>query len=156
MQKGFLIAVEGVDGSGKSTLTEHLTKRFRAEYPEVGVRQTADPEGTATARLVKAWIDSEDDLADETTMLLIAAARKENCDKVISPALERGEIVITDRWLLSTLVYFCKDNKWMIRLANQIHGETCDNVNPHFTLVLSCDPGHAKRRLAVRLSLIHI
>ena len=148
MANGFFVAIEGIDGSGKTTMTQYLAERFRRVYPGVGVIQTADGVGTPTAEAIQSLI-SNADIAVETKILLTSAARKENNDKVIVPALKRGDIVISDSWLLSTRATFCFDDKWLHRLVMHIN-DTCAEKNPNITLVLTCDASRAHRRRACR------
>ena len=102
---GRLIAFEGVEGCGKSTQITHLAEHLR----ELGfeVVTTREPGGTDVAEAVREiLLDADGDAMDgRTEALLYAAARAEHVAKVIRPALERGAIVLTDRYLDSSLAY---------------------------------------------------
>ena len=102
---GTLIAFEGVEGSGKSTQAARLAEFLRSRGHEVVT--TREPGGTPVAEAVrKVLLDRGLDAMDgRTEALLYAAARAEHVAKVIRPALERGAIVITDRYLHSSLAY---------------------------------------------------
>lgn len=102
---GRLIAFEGVEGAGKSTQAARLADHLRDRGFEV-VR-TREPGGTPVAEAVRAvLLDSElGAMDDRAEALLYAAARAEHVAKVIAPALDRGAVVITDRYLDSSLAY---------------------------------------------------
>ena len=104
MAKGCFITFEGIDGAGKSTqlawVKELLVKRG------VAVTVTREPGGTSLGeRLREILLHSEDAVLPETEALLMFAARREHIDKVITPALERGEVVLCDRFTDATIAY---------------------------------------------------
>lgn len=99
------ITLEGPDGAGKSTQARLLAERFRSEGREVLV--TREPGGTALGEQIRELLlnspaGSHESLSDA---LLFNAARSKLVSEVIRPALERGEIVICDRFSDSTLAY---------------------------------------------------
>jgi dTMP kinase len=102
---GCLIAFEGVEGAGKSTQAARLTDHLRDRGFDVV--HTREPGGTPVAEAVRAvLLDGDlDAMDDRTEALLYAAARAEHVAKVIAPALDRGAVVITDRYLDSSLAY---------------------------------------------------
>ncbi len=104
-RRGMFVSLEGVDGCGKTTqqklLAERLTKYgFR-------VRMTREPGGCAIAEEIRKIVLAKDDLGmcAETEALLFAAARAQHVREVILPAVEKGEIVLCDRFVDSSLVY---------------------------------------------------
>src|SRR6185295_9978308 len=95
--RGRLITVEGVEGAGKSTQVEGLRAWLAARG--VPVVATAEPDGTplgARLRQVLAEVDRVTPLAEA---LLFAASRAEHVQRVIRPALVRGEVVLCDRYV---------------------------------------------------------
>jgi len=101
---GRFITLEGIDGAGKST---HLT--WLAQFLEsCGVRVvvTREPGGTAMGEALRALLlDRGQHLHHDTEALLMFAARREHLDKVIVPAMERGEWVLCDRFTDATYAY---------------------------------------------------
>ena len=102
MAKGCFITFEGIDGAGKSTqlawVKELLVKRG------VAVTVTREPGGTSLGeRLREILLHSQDSVLPETEALLMFAARREHIDKVITPALDRGEVVLCDRFTDATI-----------------------------------------------------
>ena len=97
--RGRLIALEGVDGCGKSTQAGMLADR-------IGALLTREPGGTATGRMVRSIVlDSEGSLDSRAEALLMVADRAQHCAEVIEPALAGGRWVVTDRFAASTFAY---------------------------------------------------
>jgi dTMP kinase len=101
---GRLIAFEGVEGSGKSTQLELLRRLLEEAGRDVVV--TREPGGTPAGERVRALLlDPAVELHPRAEALLFAAARAELVEAVIRPALERGAVVLCDRYLDSSLAY---------------------------------------------------
>lgn len=102
---GTFIALEGGEGVGKSTQAHRLTVWLRDEGFEVVT--TREPGATKLGMRLRALLLDRDNtgISPRTEALLYAADRAEHVDTVIRPALERGAIVITDRYIDSTLAY---------------------------------------------------
>ncbi|MCH8863612.1 MAG: dTMP kinase [Proteobacteria bacterium] len=105
MVAGRFITLEGDDGSGKSTQIAMLSARLREAGHEVVV--TRDPGGTEGAEAIRNLVLTGDpDRWDAiTSALLHFAARRDYVERLIRPALERGQWVISDRFADSTIVY---------------------------------------------------
>ncbi|MBI2543643.1 MAG: dTMP kinase, partial [Candidatus Rokubacteria bacterium] len=99
---GLLITVEGVEGSGKTTHCRLLADWLRAQGYRVS--ETSEPDGSPIGAAVRA-IFEQDGLTPLTETLLFMAARQQHVAQVIRPALEGGEIVISDRYADATLAY---------------------------------------------------
>src|SRR5689334_25401739 len=102
--RGALITVEGVEGSGKSTqcawLARHLTSRG------IEVVQTSEPDGTPLGLGIRALFEAEGPTPTPLTQtFLFTAARLEHVTRVITPALTRGAVVISDRYTDATVAY---------------------------------------------------
>ena len=102
--RGKFITLEGIDGAGKSThqawLADVVHKRGHA------LRVTREPGGTGLGEnLRRMLLDPEYSMHAETEVLLMFAARREHIDKVIEPALARGEWVVCDRFTDATFAY---------------------------------------------------
>lgn len=100
---GLFIALEGGDGAGKSTQGRLL----RAWLEELGhtVVMTREPGGTEFGRTVRALVLHGDHVAPRAEALLFAADRAHHVETLIRPALARGEVVITDRYMDSSIAY---------------------------------------------------
>lgn len=102
---GQFIAIEGIDGVGKSTTIEQLKKIM----PDAVF--TREPGGTNFAELLRSlMLNDIKDVTEISWVYLICAARYDHLIKVIIPALNEGKTVICDRYVLSTLMYQCSEN----------------------------------------------
>lgn len=101
---GFFFSLEGIDGVGKTTQTQLLAEWLRRRGWQVTTCR--DPGGTpAGDRIRRILLDPELSVSPMAEMLLFQASRALLVDQVIRPAWTRGEIVVSDRFLLSTVVY---------------------------------------------------
>ncbi len=105
MTRGKFITLEGGEGVGKSTQAARLADALRARGIDVVV--TREPGGTPGAEAIRDLLmtGSEDRWSARAEALLFAAARADHVEKVIKPALERGDWVICDRFIDSTRAY---------------------------------------------------
>lgn len=102
---GLFITLEGPEGAGKSTNREYLAERLRAAGIEVVL--TREPGGTPLAeRIREVLLTPADEIMNaDTELLLVFAARAQHLATVIRPALERGAVVLCDRFTDSTYAY---------------------------------------------------
>jgi dTMP kinase len=102
---GIFIALEGVDGSGKSTMAERLVQALSAA--DLCALLTREPGGTRLGEQIRSMLlrDEATTIVPRAETLLFAAARAQLVDEVIRPALERGAVVVTDRFTDSSLAY---------------------------------------------------
>ena len=104
MSRAPFIALEGIDGTGKSTQCRLLTDWLRGRG--YAVTQVADPGGTPLGDQLRSIIlGGRWEMSRVAEALLFMASRAELIDQRIRPALARGEAVVSDRFLLSTVVY---------------------------------------------------
>lgn len=103
--QGHFITVEGGEGSGKTTVLEIVYQELRALGYNVLV--TREPGGIPIAENIREIIlnPSNTQMEKRTEALLYAAARRQHLIEVIAPALKRGDIVLCDRFIDSSLVY---------------------------------------------------
>jgi dTMP kinase len=104
LHPGFFISFEGIDGAGKSTHIESFAKLMQESFPNRKVVMTREPGGTPLGeQLRNLLLDSPMHL--ETEALLMFAARREHLAQVIQPALQAGNIVISDRFTDASFAY---------------------------------------------------
>ncbi|MFD7616401.1 dTMP kinase, partial [Streptomyces sp. NPDC059802] len=143
---GFFIALEGGDGAGKSTQVEALAEWIRAKGHEVVV--TREPGATPVGkRLRSILLDvSSAGLSNRAEALLYAADRAEHVDSVVRPALERGAIVISDRYIDSSVAYQGAGRDLSPTEIARISRWATSGLVPHLTVLLDVDPQTARER----------
>jgi dTMP kinase len=103
VKRGSLIVFEGLDGCGKSTQLPRLAKRLVARGHRV--LQTAEPYDCAPGRRIRAIAKSGTAAAPEQELALFVEQRRLHVSERVAPALARGEVVLSDRYFLSTVAY---------------------------------------------------
>ena len=150
---GVLISFEGSEGSGKTTQIARLAKRLQ----ELGrdVISTREPGGTEIGEQIRNIIvhnSKGDEMCAETELLLFAAARAQLVRESIAPALLRGAIVISDRFLDSSTVYQGIGRNLAMGPVNQINRFAVGNVMPHITVVIDVPTDVSLARIRQRAS----
>ncbi|WP_027862581.1 dTMP kinase [Marmoricola sp. URHB0036] len=149
-ESGLFVCFEGGEGAGKSTQARRLGDRLREDgHVVVLTREPGDtPVGAEMRRIVLDPATGE--LADRTEALLYAADKAEHIHAVVRPALERGEVVITDRYVDSTLAYQgagraldVDELEWVARWATE-------DLRPHLTVLLDLEPSTGLTRFEER------
>ncbi|MDW4905037.1 dTMP kinase [Streptomyces sp. ADMS] len=143
---GFFIALEGGDGAGKSTQAKALAEWIRAKGHEVVV--TREPGATPVGkRLRSILLDvSSAGLSHRAEALLYAADRAEHVDTVVRPALERGAVVISDRYIDSSVAYQGAGRDLSPTEIARISRWATDGLVPHLTVLLDVSPEAARER----------
>ncbi|WP_306188679.1 dTMP kinase [Streptomyces sp. MK5] len=145
-ESGFFIALEGGDGAGKSTQAEALADWIRAKGHEVVV--TREPGATPVGkRLRSILLDvSSAGLSHRAEALLYAADRAEHVDTVVRPALERGAVVISDRYIDSSVAYQGAGRDLSPTEIARINRWATNGLVPHLTVLLDVSPDVARER----------
>lgn len=145
-ERGVFVCFEGGEGSGKSTQARLLHDRLAAEGHDVLLtREPGDtPVGQELRRIVLSPETGE--LADRTEVLLYAADKAEHVATVVRPALARGEIVITDRYVDSTLAYQGAGRPLEISEVEHVARWATADLRPHLTILLDLEPGQGLER----------
>jgi dTMP kinase len=146
-KKGFFVTFEGPEGAGKSTQITLLADYFRGLGREVLV--TREPGGTYVGeeirRLVKE-VKGEEAVCDEAELLLFTASRAQLMQKVIVPHLEKGGVVICDRFADSTTAYQGYARGWSLKLINRMHEIAVGACWPDVTILLDLEFKDSVRR----------
>jgi dTMP kinase len=150
---GRLISFEGSEGSGKTTqiarLAAHLQK---ARHEVLTVREPGGTEIGEQIRNIIVHNTRGDEMCAETELLLFTAARAQLVREIIAPALTRGAIVLSDRFLDSSTVYQGIARNLAADPVAQINRFAVGNVMPHLTVVIDVPTKVSLARLRQRAS----
>jgi dTMP kinase len=139
MPTGLFLTFEGIDGCGKTTQLGLLAKRLREHGREVV--ETVEPGGTFAGRAIRAILldPQHHNLNARTELLLYFASRAQNIAEIIKPALERGAVVLCDRFTDSTIVYQGAGRGLDQATILKLHRIACADLFPDLTLLLDID-----------------
>ena len=143
--KGLFITLEGGDGAGKSTQIKNIEQFFHDRG--LNVTHTREPGGTPISeKLRDILLDPLNaEMHDVTEMLIYAAARAQHVREVVIPALERGEIVICDRFVDSSIAYQAFGRE-LGNMVAEVNAHATGGLKPDLTIWLDIDPETGKTR----------
>ena len=143
-----LITFEGIDGSGKSTQIQLLNKWFNSN--EIKVNNIREPGGTNISEIIREiLLNRNNEINSFAETLLFLASRTQLMDETISPMLAKGEFVICDRFIDSTVVYQGYGRGLDIDLINKINLIATQNILPCLTIYIAIDVDISVERRAV-------
>ncbi|MFN3642109.1 MAG: dTMP kinase [Gemmobacter sp.] len=148
-RRGLFVSFEGIDGSGKSTQARSLADRLRAAGHDVVL--TREPGGSAGAEEIRRLVltGAPDRWSAETEILLFTAARRDHVERTIRPALDRGAIVVCDRFADSTRVYQGTTRGDLRAMVDALHALMIGE-EPDLTLLVDIDPALGLARAEAR------
>jgi len=133
------ITFEGPEGCGKSTQAKRL--KTYLEGKGLRVLSTFEPGGTQVGKEIRSLLLKPESVLDETTeVYLFAADRSEHVSKIILPALKEGKIVISDRYVDSTLAYQIGGRKLPEDLVRYLNMISSKGLVPDLTVLLDVSP----------------
>lgn len=149
MTKGLFISVEGSDGSGKSTQLENIKKYY--ENKGVTILATREPGGTKISEKLRTILldKANTEMSPVTEMMIYAASRAQLVEEVIKPALERGEVVICDRFIDSSIAYQGY-GRGLGDMVESVNLYAIGGVMPDLTIFLDLDPELGRQRVQSR------
>ena len=159
--EGKFIVLEGIDGCGKTTQINELSKWL----PKSGLIKknttlikTREPGGSILGREIREMIlntNKSNPPSILTELLLYSADRAEHISKIILPALQRGNWVISDRFSGSTLAYQGFGREINIDIIKKLENIVCQNISPDLTFFLDISPEESilrrKNKIADRI-----
>jgi len=150
-KKGLFITFEGSEGCGKSTQIRRIAAKFRDLGREVITLR--EPGGTPIGEQIRNLLQYDETasaMTSEAELLLFAASRAQLVREVIRPALERGAIVLCDRFLDSTTVYQGVARALPEGDVASINAFAVGGTLPDLTLLLDLDAAEGRRRASLR------
>lgn len=151
MTRGLFVAFEGGEGVGKSTQIARAAAWLRAQGRDV--LETREPGGTPLGtELRRLLLDPDGQVTARAEALLYAADRAQHVDTVIRPALEAGRVVLTDRYVDSTLAYQGAGRGLTVTEARVVTHWATGGLLPDLTVLLDLDPRIGLQRAGARAS----
>jgi dTMP kinase len=137
MTRGWFITLEGIEGSGKTTQAAILADALRLRGNQVMV--TREPGGTRAGEFIRAiFLDSSISLEVTAELLLVLADRAQHVREKLRPALDAGQIVISDRYSDSTIAYQGYGRGLDLKLVRGLNRLASDGIVPDLTIILDC------------------
>lgn len=149
-ERGLFVTFEGLDGSGKSTQMRMLAGALRTRGETV--IETVEPGGTRAGSGIRAILldPANQNLGEMAELLLYFAARAQNVDEILEPALQAGQTVVCDRWTDSTLAYQGYGRGLGEEVVLALDRIACRGRRPDLTIWVDIDVETALRRAASR------
>ena len=152
MRKGIFITLEGCDGCGKSTQAPRLAD-FLSSF-ERSMVHTREPGGTPFAEQLRKIILNPDlEITPVAELMLYEAARSQHLVSTIVPALNKGFLVLCERYIDATVAYQGYGRKLSLKMIQQLNALATGNLMPDLTLVLDLPVEQGLERARVRCQL---
>lgn len=153
MNKGMLITFEGPDGSGKSTQIAMLKEYLLSRGYEVIF--TREPGGTQIGEKIREIVldNNNSEMAPMCEALLYASSRAQLVHEIIKPAIEKGKVVIADRFVESSIVYQGIGRNLGVDRIRMINNAATDGLKPNVTFLLTIPYEEGLRRKVSQRSL---
>jgi dTMP kinase len=143
--RGRLITIEGLDGSGKTTLAAALADALRVRNLDVELLR--EPGGVAAAERIRTLVkDPALQIGPRAEALLYAAARAQLVEEALAPALARGAWVLLDRFVDSSLAYQGAGRALGVEAVRAVNAFATGGLAPDRTLLLAVDPALGRAR----------
>ncbi|MDO5725396.1 MAG: dTMP kinase [Tissierellia bacterium] len=138
--RGLFIALEGPDGSGKTTIANEIYNYYKDKIDDIVM--TREPGGTSIGESIrKGLLDNENrHMSKKTEALLFAAQRAQNVDEIIRPAIKRDALVICDRFVISSLAYQGYARNLGIKEVYDINKFAIGDCLPDLVIFIDIDP----------------
>jgi len=148
--RGLFITFEGIDGCGKSTQIVLLAEELRRRALDVVV--TREPGGTVIGEAVRDVLvsDASVNIAPKAELLFIVGARAQHVAELIRPALEAGQVVLSDRYTDSAVAFQGHGRGLDLEMIDRLNSFATAELQPDVTIVFDIDPSVARARLRTR------
>ncbi len=152
LKSGILIAVEGIDGSGKSTLTKDLHQSLLDKHYNTIL--TKEPGGTPLGNQLRTILQNQEiPLTPKAEYLLFAADRAQHFTTLVIPNLQNNKIIISDRTADSSLAYQGYGRGLDLALINTVNQWVTNGITPHITIYIKVPVSITLERIQQRKKL---
>jgi dTMP kinase len=149
---GLFVTFEGVDGCGKSTQWQAAAHLLTQHFPEREILTTRNPGGTALGQSIRQLLltptsPKDHDIAPMAELLLYMADRAQHVSEVVQPALERGAIILCDRFVDSSVAYQGAARGISSQTVLELNALACGSLSPHLTFLYDADVAILQERV---------
>lgn len=149
MHKGLLITIEGIDGSGKTTLIQNIAKQL--ELQKISLLITKEPGGTQLGQQLRTILQNQPiPVCPKAEYLLFAADRAQHFEQFIIPAIKEGRMVISDRMGDSSVVYQGYGRGLDKVMIQTINAWTMQDIKPDITFYVRISASESEKRVQLR------
>lgn len=149
-RRGFYLALEGLQGSGKSTQAKLLFQYFRERFPQRPIKLTGEPGRTEIAKAIRQLVQGtrfKERMNPLCDAYLYAAARAQSLRSVVAPTLQKGGFIISDRCYVSSLAVQGIAQSLGLKTVLTINREAIRGLEPDLILVIDLEPSLAIHRM---------
>ena len=139
------VVFEGGEGSGKSTQAGMLKRQLLSTG--LPVILTREPGGTPAGNRLRHWVKWDGGITPQSELLFILAARSQLVTEIIRPALDKGTVVICDRYIYSTIAYQGYGRGLDLAFLRALNGFVTGGLQPDLVVLLDIDPDEGLGRL---------
>lgn len=146
MRRGLFLSIEGPDGAGKTTQLGYIKQFF--EERNIELVMTREPGGTPIGESLREILldKNNSEMSAITEMLIYAASRAQHVAQLIRPAINRGAVVICDRYMDSSIAYQGY-GRGLGDMVEEVNLHAIDGLQPDLTIFLDLDPAVGKERI---------
>ena len=149
MMPGLFVAFEGPEGGGKSTQIRSLGQRLQAAGLDPLL--TREPGGTPAGEAIREVVlDPRFEVAPLTEFLLYSASRAQHVSEVLTPALQAGRVVVSDRFSGASIAYQGYGRGLDLAFVRDLSATATGGLKPDLTVLLDIDPAEGLQRIASR------
>lgn len=148
LKRGVLIAIEGIDGAGKTILAKKLFELLSNE--RFAVVLTKEPGSSLLGKQLRSIVQTDIPRCPKAEFLLFAADRAQHFHEIIIPALQEGKIVISDRLSDSSIVYQGYGRGLDVETIRSVNGWAMNSIQADLICFISIDKSTAHQRLLAR------
>jgi len=140
------ITFEGIEGSGKSTQAELLVKYLRGKGLDVIL--TREPGGVEISERIRAiLIERGLSISPKAELFLFLASRAQHTDELIRPSLQRGHIVVCDRYIDASVAYQGYGRRLPVEMIKRLNDWATGGLRPNLTVLLDLSPEEGLKRV---------
>lgn len=148
---GRFIVLEGPEGAGKSTVLQELVRALQAGSPGLEVVCTREPGGTPLGDAIReVLLDPDHTVSPLAEYLLYSASRAQHVEEVIRPALDRGALVVSDRFFASSVAYQGAGRGVEAAFIDDLNARVAGGLMPDLTILLDLPAEEGLRRIRAR------